>query len=80
MFYVGYLEERNGEYLYKHTMCFVAEDPVMYLDTMASQFYDEAGGEQEGEGYYFYGGDIFVTPGKFMEVSEEVYTSLCTII
>jgi len=79
-YFIGQLEERNGEYLYTHTRRFLADDPVKYLDTIASRFYENDSGDQQGDGYYFHAGSVFVKPGTFQEITKEMFVALSGII
>ncbi|MYM92365.1 hypothetical protein [Duganella vulcania] len=78
--YIGKLKERNGEQEYIHLFRFVADDPVRFIDNIASRFYDEDGGEQDGDGYAFESGAMVVTPAGYQEISRDLYVQLHGIV
>lgn len=79
-YFIGKLMERNGEQEYRHTVCFMACDPVRYLDDVASRFHDKEGGVESENGYLFHGGALCVRPWVYQEIDKAMYISLANII
>lgn len=78
--YIGKLKETNGELEYTHVFRFLADDPTLFLDGIASRFYDEDGGDQDGESYSFKGGALVVRPAGYQEIPRDLYTQLHGIV
>lgn len=75
-YYLGKLVERNGEDKYTHTVRFMTDrNPMEYLDTAASRFYD-ADGAQDGDEYWHKGGTVTVRAASVREVPKDFYV-LC---
>lgn len=78
-FYIGQLEETNGEYEYKHTFRFktLSADPEGVLEEHAKNWYTSGPDEDNHPyGYYYNGGSVFVQTGSVQEISEEIYNKL----
>ena len=81
-FFVGKLEERNGEYEYKHVFRFQLaprRKPEVFLRNLASQFYGSSA-DRSGETFYFNGGEVAVRPAGCKEVSEAAFAELDGIL
>lgn len=74
-YYIGKLEERNGEYEYEHPILVQMDDdldPMEWLENYAHEFYGDDTEPLDG-GYYFFGGGIFVSAAGVQEMTEEEY-------
>lgn len=72
------LHERNGEQEYSHHVLFEANvdaDPTIELLRRAREFYPVEADAQD-DGFYFYGGSLFVAPATLVEVTKEEYDVL----
>jgi DUF1365 family protein len=73
------LQERNGEYEYRHKLArqipFEAEMAEWVEKQITSQFYDSES-EQANGGYYFRAGEVFVRTSSIQEISDAEYKVL----
>lgn len=77
-YFIGQLEERNGEYEYQIPVCFTATSvkaASKVLTRSAQNWYGDCS-EKDGACYYFHGGEVCVQAGGFKEIPESVYTAL----
>lgn len=74
--YFGKLHERNGDFEYSHLLVFETDtDPIPELTGIARDFYPAEADEQD-DGFYFFCGEICVSPESVVEVTEEEYAVL----
>lgn len=77
-FYVAVLDERNGEFAYSHLVKFALtsrRSPKKHLKDIAKSWYG-GNAEAEDDGFYFFGGQIFVSPGEIYPVSEAIFAGV----
>jgi hypothetical protein len=78
-YYIGEIATFIGERRLDTTIRFETDgDPDDYLDKLASMFWGEDGGTQDG-GYWDFG-DVSTAAGMLREVSKEVYDGVDPII
>lgn len=76
--YLAQIDERNGEYEYAHTILLVIDkraSPLRKLNAIARDWYSRDPEKADG-GYYFNCGEVFVSPSKFEEISETLFSKL----
>lgn len=81
-FYMVKLKERNGEREYAHAMRLKLsgkKKPEVALNHIAKNFYDNDGEKSDG-GYYFNGGEVYVSSGSIKEITEATFNDLDGII
>ncbi|HZW87194.1 MAG TPA: hypothetical protein VFF41_07025 [Gallionella sp.] len=77
-YFIGQLEERNGEYAYRVPVRFTAtseKEATKVLTKTARNWYGDYY-QKDGDGYYFHRGEVCVRSGGYKEILENVYTSL----
>jgi hypothetical protein len=87
--YIAQLNERNGDYVYQHTIRLICGDPEAALIDIAKNWYENAEDYLENYGealhdpenevqghFYFNAGGVCVTVGKFTEISQAVFEGL----
>ncbi|VVE17850.1 hypothetical protein [Pandoraea terrigena] len=68
--FVGVLQERNGEYMYGHKVLLqVCGSPEDKLRDIAQSFYDEEG-EPSDNGFYHNGRELFLSPASVTPIEE----------
>lgn len=78
-YYLGQVEERNGEYEYHITFRFQAEDPDKRMNEIAANWYerdDDEEPEVDGDYYVFNGGEIYARQHQYREIPLAAYHSL----
>jgi len=83
-YFVGQIDERNGEREYSSTVKFIMSGktaPDVILDAIAKTWYAEGHDETfTDDGYYFNGGEVCVSAGIHEEVESEIYSRLPSFI
>ncbi|MDQ3019710.1 MAG: hypothetical protein M3R36_03945 [Bacteroidota bacterium] len=74
------LKEGNGDYEYFHYSLHTLPDgrtssAKRYMKNYAKQFYGDLP-QSDGDGYYFFGGEVFVQVYSWQFISEEHYNIL----
>ncbi|MCR4284926.1 MAG: hypothetical protein NUV97_02680 [archaeon] len=75
-YFLGELQERNGEYEYVHKFTFITNGstPNEILEEKAKTWYDTPDNEEMGDdGWYFNGHSVFVEAGHYKEISSDTY-------
>lgn len=77
-YFIGQLEERNGEYEYKVPVRLIAasrEIASKALEKTAQNWYGDYS-QKYNDGYYFYSGEICVCAGGCKEISKSAYDEI----
>ena len=80
--YLVTLDERNGEYEYKHVLRLklpARKKPEVALRNISKDWYDATRQEADG-GYYFNCGEVHVSVGLIKEISELAFNELDGIV
>lgn len=81
-YYIGQIDERNGEREYNTTVKFLGTDDTAgeVPDRIAAHWYSDEPDESTGDGYHFSGGEVCVNPGSYDEIPKEMYEALPAFI
>lgn len=72
-YFIGTIDERNGEYEYTHIIKFKTDDkPDSVLEDIARTWYADDP-DEEGSCYFFNCGEVATSAGGFEEVTKEIY-------
>lgn len=78
-YWIGKMQERNGEYAYTQRMLIEAEsrkEAEVRLEARASMFYSEFPTKKEEGGYYFNSGEVHVSVIGVQEISRPTFKEL----
>lgn len=77
-YFLGVLEERNGEYEYQIPIRFTAASEQVAAEALtrsAENWYGNYS-QKDGDRYYFHSGEVCVQAGEYKEIPKSTYTEL----
>lgn len=78
LYFIGNLEERNGEYEYQIPVRFTAaskREATKIITKAAKNWYGDYSHKDDNH-YYFYGGEVCVCAGGFKEIYKSTYKEI----